>query len=183
MLLPLASEPFTALGDRDMLLSERWELVRTHRTCAFGHRRRHDGPAMSVVFCIPADDDELLVSAMAGRGKRCVVQRDGEVGRCVLDGRWPCACVQVYADAVIERGRDLVIDVTMPVIGRMSGQPMGGEARPFVEAMAKEEPVVIHCRPCATSASPPRHLQSNDQKEEISRWLSGSVPWGAADHA
>ena len=43
-LLPLASEPFTAPTDRDMLPSERREFVRTHRTCVFGYRRRNDGP-------------------------------------------------------------------------------------------------------------------------------------------
>ncbi|MFF0011301.1 pyridoxamine 5'-phosphate oxidase family protein [Streptomyces sp. NPDC005374] len=165
-----------------MLPSERREFVRTHRTCVFGHRRRHDGPAMSVVYYVPTDDDELLVSTMAGRGKGRVVQRDGKVGICVLDERWPFTYLQVYADAVIERDRDLVIDVMMAVGGRMSGKALGDEARPFVEAMAEQEDrVVIRCRPYATFASPPRHLRSNDQEEKISHWLSGGVPWDAAD--
>jgi hypothetical protein len=60
MLLPLATEPFTAPTDRDILPSERREFVRTHRTCVYGYRRRHDGPAMSVVYYVPTDDDELL---------------------------------------------------------------------------------------------------------------------------
>ena len=61
MLLPLASEPFTAPIDRDMLPSERRTFVRTHRTCVYGYRRRNDGPAMSIVYYVPTDDDELLV--------------------------------------------------------------------------------------------------------------------------
>ena len=60
-LLPLAPEPVTAPTDRDMLPSERREFVRTHRTCVFGYGRRSDGPAMSVVYYIPTDSDELLV--------------------------------------------------------------------------------------------------------------------------
>ena len=68
-LLPLATEPFAAPTDRDMLPSERRAFVRTHRTCVFGYGRRADGPAMSVVYYVPTDDDELLVSTMAARGK------------------------------------------------------------------------------------------------------------------
>ena len=65
MLLPLAPEPFTVPTDRDLLPSERREFVRTHRTCVYGYRRRNDGPAMSIVYYIPTDNDELLVSTMA----------------------------------------------------------------------------------------------------------------------
>ena len=61
-LLPLSSEPFTPPADRDMLPSERREFVRTHRTCVFGTPRRADGPAMSIVYYVPTDTDELLVS-------------------------------------------------------------------------------------------------------------------------
>lgn len=100
------------------------EFVRTHRTCVFGYRRRHDGPAMSVVYYIPTDTDDLLVSTMAGRGKARIVQRDGKVSLCVLDERWPFAYLQVYADAAVEDDRDLAIDVMMAVAGRMSGQPL-----------------------------------------------------------
>ena len=68
-LLPFAPEPFAAPTDRDMLPSERRAFVRTHRTCVFGYGRRHDGPAMSVVYYVPTDDDELLISTMAARSK------------------------------------------------------------------------------------------------------------------
>ncbi|MBV9321215.1 MAG: pyridoxamine 5'-phosphate oxidase, partial [Mycobacterium sp.] len=69
MMLPLAAEPFAAPTSRDMFPSERRAFVRTHRTCVFGYRRLHDGPAMSIVYYIPTENDELLVSTMAGRGK------------------------------------------------------------------------------------------------------------------
>ncbi len=182
MLLPLAAEPFTAPTDREMLPSERRTFVRTHRTCVFGNRRLHDGPAMSVVYYVPADSDELLVSTMAGRGKARAVSRDAKVSLCILDERWPFTYVQVYADATVERDRDLVVDVMMAVGGRMSGEKLPEEARPFVEAMATEEDrVVIRCRPYATFAQPPRHLHRNDQAEQITHWVSAAVPWDEPD--
>src|ERR1700704_3333702 len=104
-LLPLSKDPFQAPTDRDMRPSERREFVRTHRTCVFGYRRRNDGPGMSVVYYIPTDTDELLVSTMEGRGKARVIGRDGKVSLCVIDERWPFAYLQVYADAVLERDR------------------------------------------------------------------------------
>ena len=184
MLLPLAAEPFTAPTDRDMLPSERRLFVRTHRTCVFGYRRRQDGPGMSVVYYIPTDDDELLVSTMAGRGKARVVGRDGKVSLCVLDERWPFTFLQVYADAVIDRDPGLVVDVMMAGGERMSGQPLGDDVRPFIEEMAaKEQRVVIRCRPYATFATPPRHLHSNDQEEKLTHWASATVPWDAPDPA
>jgi hypothetical protein len=184
MLLPLATEPFTAPTDRDMLPSERREFVRTHRTCVYGYRRKHDGPAMSIVYYIPTDEDEILVSTMAGRGKARAVEREGKVSICVLDERWPFTYLQVYADAVIERDRELVVDVMMAVAGRMSGQSLGDEARPYVEEMGvKEDRVVLRCRPYATFAQPPRHLHRNDQEERVTHWLSAAVPWDASDPA
>jgi PPOX class probable F420-dependent enzyme len=181
-LLPLASEPFTPPADRDMLPSERREFVRTHRTCVFGYRRRHDGPAMSMVYYVPTDDDEILVSTMAGRAKANAVARDGKVSLCVLDERWPFSFLQVYADAVIDRDPDLVIDVMMGVGWRMSGQQGGQEARPFVHEMAeREDRLVIRCRPYATFATPPRHLYANEDASELTHWGSSSVAWDAPD--
>ena len=137
---------------------------------------------MSIVYYVPTDDDQLLVSTMAGRGKARAITRDGKVSLCVLDERWPFAYLQVYADAVVERDRDLVVDVMMAVAGRMSGQQPGEEARPYVEAMAAEEGrVVIRARPYATFAQPPRHLHRNDQAEPITHWVSATVPWDAHD--
>ena len=183
-LLPLAPEPSTPPTDRDMLPSERRQFVRTHRTCVFGYRRRNDGPGMSIVYYIPTDDDELLISTMAGRGKARVVTRDPKVSICVLDERWPYAYLKVYADAVVDTDPKLVVDVMMAVAGRMSGETLAEEARPVVEAMAaEEERVVLRCRPYETFAQPPRHLHQNDQDEEITHWLSGTIPWHAEDPA
>jgi hypothetical protein len=184
MLLPLPDTPFTAPVDRDMLPSERREFVRTHRTCVFGYERRADGPAMSVVYYVPTEDDELLVSTMARRGKALALARDPKVSLCVLDEHWPFAFLQVYADAVVDDDPDLVVDVMMAVGWRMSGEQLPGDARPVVEAMAREENrVVLRCRPYATFATPPRHLQSNDQEQRITHWTSGSVAWDAPDPA
>jgi hypothetical protein len=184
MLLPLASEPSPVPNDRDMVPSERREFVRTHRTCVFGYRRRKDGPGMSIVYYIPTDTDELLVSTMETRGKARVIERDGKISLCILDERWPFAYLQVYADATLDRDRDLAVDVMMAVAGRMSGQPLGQEARPHVQAMCEQEDrLVIRCRPYGTYATPPRHLFQNDQVEKLTHWASGVVPWDAADPA
>ncbi len=183
-LLPLAAEPFTAPADRDMLPSERRAFVRSHRTCVYGYRRKSDGPGMSIVYYIPTDNDDLLVSTMAGRGKARIAARDGKVSLCVLDERWPFAYLQVYADATVERDRELVVDVMMAVAGRMSGQELDAQARPFVEQMAEQEDrVVVRCRPYETFAQPPRHLHRNDQEEVITHWVSGMVRWDAPDPA
>jgi PPOX class probable F420-dependent enzyme len=182
LLLPLAPEPFTPSTERDMLPSERREFVRTHRTCVFGYGRRQDGPAMSVVYYIPTDGDELLVSTMGQRSKALACARNPKVSLCVLDERWPFAYLQVYADATVDGDPDLVTDVMMAVGGRMSGEPLPDEARPFVDAMRVEEGrVVLRCRPYATFGQPPRHLHRNDQDEQITHWTSGSVPWDAPD--
>ena len=181
-LLPLASEPFTAPTDRDMLPSERREFVRTHRTCVFGYTRRADGPSMSIVYYIPTDDDELLISTMSGRAKAKAIARAGKVSLCILDERWPFAYVQVYCDARVETDPDVVVDVMMAVAGRMSGQPLPEHARPMVEAMAKEEGrVVIRCKPYSTFAQPPRHLHRIDQADVITHWITTAMRWDAPD--
>ena len=182
MLLPLSETPFVAPTDRDMLPSERREFVRTHRTCVFGYGRRADGPAMSIVYYVPTDDDELLVSTMANRAKAKAIARNPKVSLCVLDERWPFTFLQVYADATIDRDRDVTVDVMMAVGSRMSGQPLGEDARPVVRAMADEEHrLVIRCRPYSTFATPPRHLHDEHQDEQLTHWASGSVPWDAPD--
>ncbi|MGI9432893.1 MAG: pyridoxamine 5'-phosphate oxidase family protein [Myxococcota bacterium] len=183
-LLPLAPEPFTAPTDRDMLPSERREFVLTHRTCVFGYGRRDDGPAMSIVYYIPTDSDELLVSTMRDRAKAKALGRSEKVSLCILDERWPFAYLQVYCDAQVDDDPELVVDVMAAVGGRMSGTPLPDEARPVVEAMAKaEDRVVLRCRPYSTFAQPPRHLHSNDQEEEITHWVAASMPWNASDEA
>ncbi len=181
-LLPLAAEPFTCPTDRDLLPSERREFVRTHRTCVVGTPRRADGPAMSVVYYIPTDTDELLISTMRDRGKAKVIARNPKMSICVLDERWPFAYLQVYCDAVVDDDPDLVVDVMMAVAGRMSGETIPDEVRPLVAAMAEEEGrVVLRCRPYTTFGQPPRHLHRNDQEEIITHWRSGIIPWDASD--
>jgi PPOX class probable F420-dependent enzyme len=182
MLLPPASDPFTAPTDREMLPSERRTFVRTHRTCVFAYPRLHDGPALSVVYYAPTDGDELLVSTMAGRGKAHAVGRNPKVSLCVLDERWPFTYLQVYADATIDDDPNVVVEVMMAIGWRMSGQPIGEEARPVVEAMAAEEHrVAVRCSPYATFAQP-KQLHREDQVDST-HWVSGTIPWDAPDPA
>ncbi len=181
-LLPLSTSPFQAPADRDMLPSERREFVRTHRTCVFGYGRQTDGPAMSIVYYIPADNDDLFVATMAGRAKAKAVARNGKISLCVLDETWPFAYLQVYCDAVIDDDDETLIDVMMAVAERMSGEPVAPELRPAVKALAaKENRVLVRCRPYATFVTPPRHLYHNDQEEPLTHWVSASMPWDAAD--
>jgi PPOX class probable F420-dependent enzyme len=181
-ILPLEAEPFTPATDRDMLPSERRSFVRTHRTCVFATARRVDGPAMSIVYYVPTDGDELLVSTMRDRAKAKSVARLGKVSLCVLDEHWPVSYLQVYCDASVDDDPDLVVDVMMAAAARMSGEALGEDTRPFVAAMAAEEQrVVLRCRPYATFAQPPRHLHRNDQAEPVTHWVSASMPWDAPD--
>jgi Pyridoxamine 5'-phosphate oxidase len=181
-LLPLSKNPFEAPTDRDMLASERREFVRTHRTCVFGYGRQADGPAMSIVYYIPADSDDMFVATMAGRAKAKAVARNGKVSLCVLDETWPFAYLQVYCDAEIVDDDETLIDVMMAVAERMSGQPVAPELRPAIKAVAEEENrVLVRCRPYATFVTPPRHLHHNDQEEPLTHWVSASMPWDAPD--
>jgi hypothetical protein len=181
-LLPLSKEPFQAPTDRDMLPSERREFVQTHRTCVFGYGRQSDGPAMSIVYYVPAEDGDLFVATMADRAKAKAVARNGKVSLCVLDETWPFAYLQVYCDAVIDDDHDTLIDVMMAVAERMSGEPLAPELRPAIEAVAAEENrVLVRCRPYATFVTPPRHLHHNDQEEPLTHWVSASMPWDAHD--
>jgi hypothetical protein len=181
-LLPLSNDPFQAPTDRDMLPSERRSFVATHRTCVFGYGRRSDGPAMSVVYYIPAENGDLLVATMADRAKAKAVARNGKVSLCVLDETWPFAYLQVYCDAAIDPDGEVLVDVMMAVAERMSGEALDSELRPMVKAMGEEEGrVLVRCTPYATFVTPPRHLHRNDQEERLTHWVSASMPWGAAD--
>jgi len=180
--LPLSKQPFQAPTDRDMLPSERRLFVRTHRTCIFGYGRQSDGPAMSVVYYIPAANDDLLVATMADRAKAKAVARNGRISLCVLDESWPFAYLQIYCDAVIDDDGETLVDVMMAVAERMSGQPLAPELRPLVKAAGEQEGrVLVRCRPYATFVTPPRHLYANDQEERLTHWVSASMPWDAAD--
>jgi hypothetical protein len=180
--LPLSKDPFEAPTDRDMLPSERQLFVQTHRTCVFGYGRRSDGPAMSVVYYVPAENDDLLVATMAGRAKAKAVARSGKVSLCVLDETWPFAYLQVYCDAVIDDDGETLVDVMMAVAERMSGEPLASELRPVVKAVRDEEDrVLVRCRPYATFVTPPRHLHRSDQEERLTHWVSASMRWDAPD--
>jgi PPOX class probable F420-dependent enzyme len=180
MLLPLVTEPFVAPTDRDMLPSERRSFVLTHRTGVFGYGRRVDGPAMSVVYYVPTDGDELLVSTTAGRAKARAVARDPRVSLCVLDERFPFAYVQVYAEASVDHDRDLAVELLAAVAGRMSGRAVGEDARPFLEAMAaQEDRVVVRCRPYATFAPP--HRPPGEESAGAVPKVPGNVAWDAPD--
>ena len=183
MLLPLAPEPFTAPTDRDMLPSERRQFVVTHRTCVFGHRRRNDGPGMSVVYYIPTDTGELLVSTMAGRGKARVIERDGKVSLCVLDERWPFTYLQVYADATLEGDRELAVDVMMAVAGGISGQPLGEDARPYISRCVSGNTESSFAA-APMGPSPPRRATCTATTRSKSS-PTGSLAWsrGMADRA
>jgi nitroimidazol reductase NimA-like FMN-containing flavoprotein (pyridoxamine 5'-phosphate oxidase superfamily) len=182
-LLPLVDEPYVLPTDRDMLPSERRAFVPTHRTCVLAYARRNHGPAQSVVYYVPTDDD-LLIATMAARAKTKAVERIGKVNLLVLDEKWPVGYLSVSCDAVVERDPSRVVDVMMAVAWRMSGQPLADDARPLVEQMAAaEHRVVIRCRPYATFATPPRHLHRNDQVDTVTHWFSGLVPWDASDPA
>jgi hypothetical protein len=181
-LLPMSKDPFLAPTDRDMLPSERRLFVQTHRTCIFGYGRKADGPAMSVVYYIPAENGDLLVATMGERAKAKAVTRSDKVSLCVLDETWPFAYLQVYCEATIDDDEDALVDVMMAVAERMSGEPLTEDLRPFVKNVADEEGrVLVRCRPYATFVTPPRHLHSNDQKESLTHWVSASMPWDAPD--
>jgi len=173
--------PFQPPHDRDMLPSERRVFVRTHRTCVFAYARRSHGPGMSVVYYVPTDDDELLISTMAARAKARVVERESKVSLCVLDEHWPFSYLQVYCDAVLDRDPALTVDVMMAVGWRMSGQQIPAQARPAVEELARSEGrVVLRCTPYETFATPLRHLHSSDQ-ETLTHWVSRALAWDAPD--
>jgi hypothetical protein len=182
LLLPMSNNPFAAPTDRDMLPSERRTFVQTHRTCIFGYGRQSDGPAMSVVYYIPADNDNLFVATMADRAKAKAVVRSGKISLCILDETWPFSYLQVYCNAVIDDDPELLVDVMMAVAERMSGEPLAPELRPVVKALGEEEGrVLVRCRPYATFVTPPRHLHRNDQSEQLTHWVSASMPWDAPD--
>lgn len=181
-LLPMSKDPFAAPTDRDMLPSERRRFVETHRTCVFGYGRKSDGPAMSVVYYVPAETGELFVATMGERAKAKAVARSGKVSLCVLDETWPFAYLQVYCDAVVDEDDARIVDVMMAVAERMSGEPLGADLRPVVEHMAHDEGrVLLRCRPYATFVTPPRHLHHNDQQEPLTHWVSAAMPWDAPD--
>jgi len=134
---------------------------------------------MSVVYYVPTDANELLVSTTAGRAKTRAVVRNPKISLCVLDETWPFVYLQVYANAVIDTDRKLAVDVLMAVAGRMSGELVSEDTRPFFESMADEEQrVVLCCRPYVTFA---QARPAKAGEESVVRGISGTVPWDQPD--
>jgi hypothetical protein len=72
--------------------------------------------------------------------------------------------------------------VMIAVGERMTGKPLGPEARPVVEAMAEQEQrIVLRCRPYSTFAQPPRQVHRDDETEQLTHWISGPLDWNAPD--
>jgi hypothetical protein len=70
-------------------------------------------------------------------------------------------------------------DLLVATMGDRAKAP--AELRPAVKALAEQEGrVLLRCRPYATFVTPPRHLHNNDQ-QELTHWVSASMPWDAAD--
>ena len=110
---------------------------------------------MSVVYYVPTDDDELLISTTDERAKARAVERDPKVSLCVVDERWPFAYLQVYADATVDRDPTLVVDLLMAVAGRLSGEP---SARMPARSSRRWQPTSTgwHCVAGRTRRSPNR---------------------------
>jgi PPOX class probable F420-dependent enzyme len=156
---------------------ERREFVYQHRTCVFGYPRRHDGPAMTVVYYV-LDGDDLLISTMAARGKAHAVRRNPKVSLCVLDEKWPLTYLQVYGNATLEEDFGQAVDVLRRVIDLMAGRDMPASKLPEITRMAREENrVVIRVKPYATFATPPRHVYQPDDLDTLTHWTSSSMPW------
>jgi PPOX class probable F420-dependent enzyme len=164
-------------NDGLMDTAERREFVRTHRTCIFGYNRRHDGPAMTVVYYV-LDGDDLLISTMAARGKAAAVRRNPKVSLCVLDEQWPPTYLQVYGNAVLEEDFGQAVDVMCRVIDLMASSDVSSAKRAEVESMCrKEERVVIRVTPYATFATPPRHVYQGEDIDTLTHLTSTSQPW------
>jgi PPOX class probable F420-dependent enzyme len=157
---------------------ERRRFVRKHRTCVFGYPRAEHGPAMTVVYYVMGDGDEMLVSTMAARGKARAVTRGKRVSLCVLDETWPFTYLQVYGTAVLDRDQVLAADVLTRVVGLMAGQQVPESRRPQIAKIAEEEQrVVIRVRPYATFETPPRHVSTMSDIDTLTHWTSTSMPW------
>jgi PPOX class probable F420-dependent enzyme len=156
---------------------QRRQFIRDHRTCIFGYARQNHGPAMTVVYYV-MDGDDLLISTMAARGKPRAVERDGRVSLCVLDESWPVTYLQVYGRAVVERDRELAVDVLTRVIALMADRTVPASRRPQIEQMVDDEQrVVIRVTPYATFETPPRHVWQMRDIDTLTHHTSTSMPW------
>lgn len=157
--------------------AERKAFVAEHRTAMFGFGRKHDGPAMSIVYYV-MDGGDILVSTMAERGKAKAVARNPKVSLAVLDEQWPPTYLLVYGDARIETDVDAATDLAMRIAGVMAGEPMPEEVRPAVrEGVIGEDRVVLRITPYSSFETPPRHVDSVDDLAGLTHWTSSVLPW------
>ena len=163
-----------------MTPEERRAFVREHRTAVFGYGRANDGPAMSVVYYAMDDDDTILVSTLAQRGKARAVERHENVSLCVLDEKWPVTYLQVYCRATVDTDPIAAGNLAMTIAGVMTGRPLDEAVRPLViEGARKEGRVVVRLRPYATFETPPLHVYEETDLPLLVRATSASLPWDA----
>jgi nitroimidazol reductase NimA-like FMN-containing flavoprotein (pyridoxamine 5'-phosphate oxidase superfamily) len=160
---------------------ERRAFVRTHREAVFGYSRENEGPAMSIVYYV-MDDDDILISTMAARGKARAVERNPKVSLCVLDEQWPPSYLQVYCDASIdattETALETVVNLMMRIQSLMAGRPISESVRDMTRERAlAERRVQLRLRPYATFESPPRHVRSEEDVKGLTHDLGKRLPW------
>ena len=135
---------------------------------------------MSVVYYAMDDNDTILVSTLADRGKAKAVERHHDVSLCVLDEKWPITYLQVYCHATIDRDPEAAGDLAMRIAGIMTGRPVEESVRPLViEGARKEGRVVLRLRPYATFETPPLHVFEETDLPLLVRATSASLPWDA----
>ncbi len=143
-------------GGPSVNADERRDFIRSHRTGVFGYGRAEHGPALSVVHYVTDDDDSILVSTTAKRGKGRAVGRSPKVSLCVLGEEWPFTYVQVYADAEIDADPDRSADLMMRIVGLVAGEPLDESLRPVIaQGAADDGRVVLRLHPYSTFFTPP----------------------------
>jgi hypothetical protein len=79
---------------------------------------------------------------------------------------------------VVERDRELAVDVLTRVIALMADQPVPASRRPQIEQMVDDEQrVVIRVTPYATFETPPRHVWQMSDIDNLTHHTSTSLPW------
>jgi len=128
--------------------AERDAFIREHRTAVFGHNRKSDPPAMSLLYYVTEPDGSLLMSTTADRSKAKAVARDKKASLCILDEQWPPSYLNVYCDAEVDTDFDLAVETMQRIGSVMAGAPLGDDIRPALEKKARDEHrVTIRLRP------------------------------------
>lgn len=160
---------------------ERLAFVRAHRTAVFGVNRRHDGPAMSIVYYVMNGND-ILVATMEARGKAKAVRRNPKVSLCVLDEQWPLTYLLLYCnatiDATVDTDLETVVELGMRISGLMSGRVIPELVRDAVrERVIAERRVQLRLRPYTSFESSPRHVHLPEDAKALTHDLGQSLPW------